>query len=75
MTTKAKQLLDDALKLPRLARADLAAELWNSLDEQEWLDEIESRIDEVKRGRVKPIPLATALKRLRKARHGTSSRN
>jgi putative addiction module component (TIGR02574 family) len=75
MTAKARRLLDDALKLPREARADLAAQLWNSLDEQEWLDEIESRVDDVRQGRVKPIPLETAMRRLRKARYGTSARN
>jgi len=75
MATKAQKLFDDALKLPRAARADLAARLWNSLDEQEWLDEIESRVDEVRQRRVRPIPLETALKRLGKARDGTSARS
>jgi putative addiction module component (TIGR02574 family) len=67
MTTKARKLLDDALKLPRDARADLAAQLWNSLDEQEWLDEIESRVDDVRKGKVQSVPFEAALKGLRNA--------
>ena len=66
MTTKARKLLDDALKLPRRERANLAAQLWNSLDAQEWLKEIDTRADDLKHGRVKGIPLAKALEDLGK---------
>jgi putative addiction module component (TIGR02574 family) len=71
MTTKTKKLLEDALKLPREERADLAAQLWNSLDEQDWLSEVENRVDELKSRRVKGIPLERAFEKLRK-RHGVS---
>ena len=72
MTTQTKKLYDEAMKLSYQERAALAEQLWNSADEQEWMDELESRIDDVKSGRVKPIPIRTAFARLKKVRHGTS---
>lgn len=72
MTAKAKRLLSDALKLPDAERADLAARLWNSLDEKEWTEEIEARVDDMKQGRVKGIPLKEALARLGRPRNGTA---
>lgn len=72
MTTQMKKLLSEAMKLSSRERATLAEALCNSMDEREWMAELESRIDDVNSGRVKPIPIRAAFARLQKARHGTS---
>lgn len=67
MTEKAKKLLEEALKLPVEARADLAGYLINSLDdkieagaEEAWATEIAKRIEDIESGRVKSIPWSEA---------------
>jgi len=72
MSRKAQKVLEEALTLPPPERADLAATLLDSLDEQEdegveeaWAREIERRIQEVESGAVKMIPWSEARRRLR----------
>jgi hypothetical protein len=61
------RLLNEALRLPEEARAALAAELLESLDERvderaeaEWAREIAARLAKLDRGTVKPIRWAAA---------------
>ena len=72
MSRKAQKVLEEALTLPPPERADLAATLLDSLDEQEdegveeaWAREIERRIQEVESGAVKMLPWSEARRRLR----------
>ncbi len=66
MTTKAKKLLDEALRLPPAERESLAGQLFDSLEaddpdaEAAWQVEIERRVAELDQGKVKPIPWAEA---------------
>jgi len=66
MTTNAKKLLDEELRLPPAAREALAGSLFDSLEtddldaEAAWQVEIERRIAELDQGQVKPIPWAEA---------------
>lgn len=66
MTSKAKKLLDEALRLPPAEREALAGRLFDSLEgddadsESAWQAEIERRIAELDQGVVKPIPWAQA---------------
>ena len=75
MTRRAKELLDQALALDPSDRADMAATLLESLDdepedgiEEAWAQEVERRVAEVESGAVKTIPWSEArqvlLKRL-----------
>ncbi|HLA78090.1 MAG TPA: addiction module protein [Vicinamibacteria bacterium] len=72
MSGKAQKVLEEALSLPPAERADVAATLLESLDEQEdqgveeaWAEEIEQRIQDVESGAVKTIPWSEARRRLR----------
>jgi putative addiction module component (TIGR02574 family) len=72
MTGKAQEVLRGALGLSPAERADLAAALLDSLDDQEdegveeaWAQEIERRIAEGESGAVKMIPWSEARRRLR----------
>lgn len=72
MSGKAQKVLEEALTLPPEERADVAATLIESLDEQEdegveeaWAQEIERRIRDVESGAVKTIPWSEARRRLR----------
>jgi len=72
MSGKAQKVLEEALTLPPAERADVAATLLDSLDEQEdegveeaWAQELERRIREVESGAVKMIPWSEARRRLR----------
>lgn len=72
MSGKAQKVLEEALSLPPAERADVAATLLESLDEQEdqgveeaWAEEIEQRIRDVESGAVKTIPWSEARRRLR----------
>lgn len=63
MTSIAIKLLRDALGLPENDRAELAARLIDSLDQQAdddapsaWNDEIARRIADLDSGSVKPVP-------------------
>jgi putative addiction module component (TIGR02574 family) len=66
MTTKAKKLLDEALRLTPAEREALAGQLFDSLEtddpnaEAAWQAEIERRIAELDQGKVKAIPWAEA---------------
>jgi putative addiction module component (TIGR02574 family) len=75
MTRRAKELLDEALALDPSDRADMAATLLESLDdepedgiEEAWAQEVERRVAEVESGAVRTIPWSEArqvlLKRL-----------
>jgi putative addiction module component (TIGR02574 family) len=76
MTERARQLLEQALKLPTTERADLAALLLESLDEgaddpaqveQAWREEIARRVRDLQEGRVKPIHADEVFARARDA--------
>ncbi len=65
MTTKAEELLREALSLPVGQRAELAAELLASLDEAEddpeiveaeWAEEIRRRVDALEAGEARTEP-------------------
>lgn len=63
MSPSANKLLEEAIKLPADARADLAAALIESLDdardpnaESAWSEEISRRLRDYESGAVKPIP-------------------
>jgi putative addiction module component (TIGR02574 family) len=66
MISKTKKLLDEALQLPPAEREALAGQLFDSLQgddpeaEAAWQAEIERRISELDRGKVKPIAWAEA---------------
>ena len=68
MTTKAKSLALTAVLLPPQDRTYLAEQLLASLDdtdlEQEWAAEARRRRDEVRSGRVKPIPAEELYRRI-----------
>jgi len=75
MSPKAEKILEEALELPDSARADLAAALLESLDqdvdedvEAAWSEEISRRIQEVESGAVKPIPWEEARKMIFESR-------
>lgn len=65
------EILKDALALPPEARAALAGSLIDSLDEEvdegaeaAWEAEITRRLEQLKSGKVKPIPWSEARRRL-----------
>ena len=69
------ELLTNALRLPEAERAGLAAELRESLDTKPdlsadevgdaWSAEIRRRVDDLRSGRVKPIPWDEAMEMIR----------
>jgi hypothetical protein len=74
MSLSVEEIAEEALSLPSEARVLLADRLVESLDPVEdekirrlWAKEAVRRRDEVRSGRVKTIPGAEALKRVRKA--------
>ncbi len=71
VATDKDKLLREALSLPPEARAALAAQLIESLDgevdpdaEAAWGREIARRIEEIRSGRVQPIPWSEARARI-----------
>ena len=72
-TVDVRTLRKEALSLPRPARALLAQELLESLDERSdqneidalWAAEAERRLDQVKSGKVKCIPGEEVMRRVR----------
>jgi putative addiction module component (TIGR02574 family) len=66
MTTNAKKLLEEAMRLTPADREALAGRLFDSLEaddldaEAAWQAEIERRIAELDQGQVKPIPWTEA---------------
>ncbi len=72
MSTTIEQLAEQAMNLPAESRAKLADLLVESLDadelsriEQLWVTEAKRRRDEVRSGKVKPIPGAEGLRKVR----------
>jgi putative addiction module component (TIGR02574 family) len=75
VNARAKKLREEALELPKKARAKLAHDLLLSLEdepfdapeevERAWAVEIDRRIRDVKEGRVKLIPAEQALRDVR----------
>ncbi len=72
MSTEEKLLLAAVLRLPAAARATLAGDIIDSLDDDEpaedveaaWADEIQKRLAEVDAGKVKSIPWSEARRRI-----------
>jgi len=71
MKIDAKDLLEQALKLPPEARAAIAGTLLESLDnnidedsEAAWTRELEARIRELDSGAVRPVPWPEARKKI-----------
>jgi putative addiction module component (TIGR02574 family) len=74
MTSEANKLLQEALTLPVEERAELAGYLIDSLDSSEdesveaaWDVEIARRMEDLDSGRVKPVSLEEARRRLSSA--------
>jgi len=74
MTQEAAELLKKALSLPVSERADLAGSLIESLDETHdpsvetaWDEEIQRRMADIDSGKVKPVSLEEARRRLSSA--------
>ncbi len=75
MNARAKKLCEEALELPKKARAKLAHDLLLSLEdrpldppqevETAWAAEIDKRVRDVQEGRVKLVPLADAVREVR----------
>jgi len=72
MTQKSQVVLAEALKLTAHERAEVAEQLIASLDEgpeadveQAWQEEVQRRLQHVKRGEVKTIPWEEVQRRLR----------
>ena len=72
MSTTVEQLAEQAMNLPSESRAKLADLLVESLDadelgriEQMWVMEAKRRRDEVRSGKVKSIPGAVGLRKVR----------
>lgn len=81
MTRLAEKILGEALELPEGDRADLAAALLESLDEDvdeeveaAWSEEIARRIQEVESGAVKPIPWVKARQLIFESQNGPRRR-
>lgn len=62
MTSKAKEILDQALQLGPSERAAMADKLWSSLEEDqledlgpEWDETIKRRLEELESGAVQPM--------------------
>lgn len=67
MTPAADRYLAELLQLPPADRGELAARLLDSIDpatdedaDAGWSEEIRSRIEDVRGGKVKPVPWAEA---------------
>ena len=70
MTTTLKNLADTVVQLPPKDRVFLTERLLDSLDEtdveQAWLEEAKRRRDEVRSGKVKPVPADQVYRRIEK---------
>lgn len=70
MTANAEQVLANALSLPPNERAQLAEQLFASLDisqdelDRLWAQEADSRIDAYERGEIKAIPAKKVFKNI-----------
>ena len=72
MTTQAKKIFSEAMKLSYRERVAIAEQLWDSADEKEWMDEVHRRADDMRTGKAKGIPLAKALEQLGKRGHAAA---
>ena len=79
MNPTTKKLFADVLGLPDAERADLAALLIDSLDQQidedapsAWASEIARRLAELDKGCVKPVPWPEARRRIMETADGPS---
>ncbi len=77
MDTHAEQILQSALTLQPNERAEIAATLLRSLDDQtkdvlgpEWAEEIKRRIEEIDKGEVQLIPWEDVIRSLRERLNG-----
>ena len=67
MTAKTEQVLQDALELSAIERANLIDRLLSSLDQPDdqidslWRKEVEDRIAAYKTGKIRSVPLAQVL--------------
>jgi putative addiction module component (TIGR02574 family) len=70
MTATLKNIAKTVVQLPPRDRAFLAERLLDSLDEsdieQAWIDEAKRRRDEVRSGKVQPIPAEDVYRRIEK---------
>jgi putative addiction module component (TIGR02574 family) len=73
MSRKGAQILEEALSLPAVERAELADRLLGSLKassarriEQLWAEEAEARLGAYDRGEIKAIPAREAFERIRR---------
>jgi putative addiction module component (TIGR02574 family) len=68
MTAKVRSLAETVVLLPPKERVYLAERLLASLDETElehrWIEEAKRRRDEIRSGRVKPIPAEEVYRRI-----------
>jgi len=81
MKTKEEKVIEGALRLPKSARAALAARLLESLDseidedaEEAWDAEIGRRLDEIDSGRVKMVPWSEARRQIMETSGGPQKR-
>ena len=77
MNTDSQQLLHAALSLPESDRAEIAALLIHSLDNEcdsnvdaAWAEEIKRRIESIDRGKVKLVPWDDVMQEMRDRRNG-----
>jgi putative addiction module component (TIGR02574 family) len=81
MKDREEQVIVQALRLPKTARAALVVRLLDTLDtevdedaERAWDREIGKRLDEIDSGRVKLVPWSEARRRIMRHRSGASKR-
>lgn len=81
MKTEEEKLIEGALRLPKRARAALAAGLLESLDteidedaEEAWDREIARRLEEIDSGRVKMVPWSEARRQIMETSGGPRKR-
>lgn len=74
MSLTVEQLANEAMQLPPASRAELAEKLVESLDfaesdkiQKQWIEEAIRRRDEIRSGRVKPIPGEEVLAEVRRS--------
>jgi putative addiction module component (TIGR02574 family) len=67
MSTAGNQLLNSLLQLPLDERGEIAAQLLDSLDtgadpdaDSAWAEEIRTRVEDIRSGRVKSVPWSEA---------------
>jgi putative addiction module component (TIGR02574 family) len=72
MSVDLKDLLKEAMQLPREARAALAEDLLQSLDDEvdedveaAWAIEIKRRVEEIRSGNVKTVPWSEVQRQVR----------